>query len=633
MGKMSLVVLAVVGSIAAGGAAWAAVRVPAAPSCSVGSPQDLGPFLDGVLTTQLAAHRIPGAAVAVVCAGRVLYLAGYGQADLKTGRPVSAEHTLFRTASVSKVVTWTAVMQLVERGKLDLHADINRYLAFQVPATYPQPVTLAHLLTHTPGFEERAFGSYARSATDLRPLGAFLAANLPARIFPPGEVSAYSNYGAALAGYIVARASGLPFEDYVERHILKPLGMDHSSFRQPLPPALAAALATGYGTRLRPSGFEWDQDRPAGALSATTADMARLMIAHLQQGRLGAVRILGAGTAAAMQRRQFTNHPAVNGLTYGFQELTVGGRWVLAQPGDMLAFTTAMYLLPSEDLGLYAAYNRGGASGAPLELLQLLLARFLPASPRSRSAPPPLSDPDVGRFAGSYRSTRRNETGLEKLQELFNPVRVRSLGSSTLAISGLAVVPQGLWRETSRDVFRDRSGAEVVAFREDAAGRPAYLFEGNFPAAGYSRLPWYGTPEVHYALLALCLPVFLLTSVLWSVSAARRRRAGAHLPSQRYGHWSAAAMCGVNLLFVSGMLVVIANARELLFGVTPLARAVLVLPLLSAGLTTLTCASAIAAWAQGRWSLWGRLYYTLVAVLGLAYLASLAYWNLLRFRF
>jgi CubicO group peptidase (beta-lactamase class C family) len=636
MGKMSLVVLVIVGGITPGGSAWADERAPPAadpsvPPCSVGSPQDLGPFLDGVLTTQLAAHRIPGAAVAVVCAGRVLYLAGYGRADLEPGRPVSADHTLFRTASVSKVVTWTAVMQLVERGKLDLHRDVNHYLDFQVPATYPQPITLAHLLTHTPGFEEREFGSYARSAADLLPLGTFLRRNLPARIFPPGEVSAYSNYGAALAGYIVAWISGVAFEDYVERHILKPLGMDHSSFRQPLPPALAAELATGYGRRLRPAGFEWDQDGPAGALSATTADMARLMLAHLPQGRLGAVRILGADTAAAMQRRQHTNHPAVNGLTYGFQELTVSGRRVLAQPGDMLAFTTAMFLLPSEDLGLYVAYNRGGASDAPQELLHLLLARFPPAPPPLPSILAPRPDPDTGRFAGSYRSTRRNETGLEKLQELFNPVRVRALGSSALAISGLAVVPRGIWRETGPGIFRDRSG-EVVAFREDRAGRPAYLFEGNFPAAGYSRLPWYGAPEVHYALLALCLPVFLLSPAVWSVGALRRRRAGARLSSQRRGHWSAAAMCAVNLLFLAGIVVVIAHGRELLFGVTPLARGVLLLPLLSAGLAALTSASAIAAWAQGRWNLWGRLHYTLVALLGLAFLASLAYWNLLRFR-
>ena len=305
---------------------------------------------------------------------------------------------------------------------------------------------------------------------------------------------------------------------------------------------------------------------------------------------------------------------------------------MLAQPGDMLAFTTAMYLLPSEDLGLYAAYNRGGASGAPLELLQFLLARFVPAPPRSRSAPTPLSDPEVGRFAGSYRSTRRNETGLEKLQELFNPVRVRSLGSSTLAISGLAVVPQGQWRETSRDVFHNRSDSEVVAFREDTTGRPAYLFEGNFPAAGYSRLPWYGAPEVHYVLLALCLPVFLLSPVVWSVSAARKQPAGVHGPSQPYARLSAAAMCGVNLLFLLGMLVVIANARELLFGMTPLARAVLLLPPLSSGLTALTSAMAIIAWTRGYWNRRGRLHYTLVVLLGLAFLASLAYWNLLRFR-
>jgi CubicO group peptidase (beta-lactamase class C family) len=601
----------------------------------IATPQPLswaetaGLFLDHALSDQLAFRGIPGAAVAVVQGGKILHLAGYGQADLQQRKPVSAETTLFRTGSVSKLFTWTAVMQLVEQGRLDLYADVNQYLsAFQIPETYPEPITLAHLLTHTAGFEERAFGFYARAAGELVPLGRFLADHMPARIFPPGEVSAYSNYGASLAGYVVEQVSGVPFEDYVETQILAPLGMADSSFRQPLPPALAARLATGYRASLQPGDFEWDLAAPAGALSATAADMARFMIAHLQKGRSDTARILGERTTQAMQRRRFTNHPAVSGLTHGFHELDIAGQRVLAQPGDMLHFTSALFLLPEHDLGLYVAYNRGRAADVPLELVYGFLGRFFPSHSWLLPESLPISDTDVGRFTGSYRSTRRNETGLEKLQEFFSPVRVRVAGPGVLHISGLKVVPESLWMETAPCLFRDRSSPQILAFREDASGRATHLFEDNFPIAGYTRLPWYGAPEIHYALLAVCLALFLLTPIAWSVSALRRPSRGGARLAQR-ARAAAGTMCVVNLLFLAGMVVVIANGRELLFGITPLARAVLLLPLLSTVLTGLTLFLAVIAWRGSYWSLWSRLHYSLASLSGLAFVGSLHYWNLL----
>ncbi|MEN8175899.1 MAG: serine hydrolase domain-containing protein [Pseudomonadota bacterium] len=593
------------------------------------STADFGSLVDRILHDQLAFYGIPGAAVAVVEGGRLVHLGGYGLADLELRRPVSADTTLFRVGSVSKLITWTAVMQLVEQNRLDLDADVNRYLtAVQIPATYPEPVTLAHLLTHTAGLEDRAFGFYARSTADLVPLGAFLASHMPARIFPPGEVSAYSNYGAALAGYIVEQVSGIPFEDYVEMHILDPLGMAGSSFRQPLPTPLAARLATGYRASLEPGDFELDLAVPAGALSATAEDMARFMIAHLQEGRIGTARILREATAETMQQRQFANHPAVSGLTYGFQELNIAGQRILAQPGDMQTFTSALFLLPEHDLGIHVAYNRGRASEVPMELLRAFLSRFLPSSPWEQTTPQPVPDSDINRFAGSYRSTRRQETGLEKLQEFFNPVRVRVAGPDALHISGLSVVPESQWIQTTRGVFRDRRSPEILAFREDAAGRATHLFEDNFPSAGYTRLPWFGAPDFHYALLGVCALLFLVTPLAWLVMGLRRPARSGVLLAPR-ARWVAGTLCGVNLFFLVGMSVVIANGRELLFGITPLARAVLFLPLVSTVLTGLALFCAVLIWGRGVWTFWNRLHYALVSLSGLVFLALLHYWNLL----
>ena len=221
----------------------------------INDPAALEAFLDGVISTQLKQYHIAGATVAVVKDGALLLAKGYGFADLEEG-PVAVDpgRTLFRPGSVYKLITWTAVMQLVEKGQLDLDTDINCYLDFSIPARLlnqggnepPRPITLADLMAHTAGFEEVALGVFVRSAKEVLPLGEYLKEFLPERVYPPGELGAYSNYGAALAGDIVERVSGMPFAGYVEKNIFAPLGMEHSTFRQPLPAALAGQMARGY---------------------------------------------------------------------------------------------------------------------------------------------------------------------------------------------------------------------------------------------------------------------------------------------------------------------------------------------------------------------------------------------------
>jgi hypothetical protein len=247
-------------------------------------------------------------------------------------------------------------------------------------------------------------------------------------------------------------------------------------------------------------------------------------------------------------------------------------------------------------------------------------------------APPaPSSDRDVGRFVGTYRSTRRNESTLEKLQELFSPVRVRAVAPGTLWVSGLAVVPRALWVQTEPGVFRDQASTEVIAFRGDGAGHVTHLFEGNFPAAGHSRVPWFGVPGLHCAVLGIAALLFSLTPIVWSVSALRRPGAGT--PLARRARRIAGTLCVANLLFLAGMVRVLARGQELLYGVTPFARAALVLPLISAGLTGVTLFLALIALRRRLWTLAGRLHYLIVGLVGLAFLASLRYWNLLGFQF
>jgi CubicO group peptidase (beta-lactamase class C family) len=213
-------------------------------STPAGAQTDWESFIDGVMAAQRQARHFAGAVVVVVSDGRIAFEKGYGYADFAERTPVDPARTLFRVASNSKMFVWTAVMQLVEQGRLDLHTDVNRYLkGVQVPATFPEPITLEHLMTHTAGFEDRVIGLFSRSADGVRPLADAVKADMPRRVFAPGTVPAYSNYGTALASLIVEQVSGVPYEQYVEDRILAPLGMQHATVRQPVPGDLAMDLS------------------------------------------------------------------------------------------------------------------------------------------------------------------------------------------------------------------------------------------------------------------------------------------------------------------------------------------------------------------------------------------------------
>src|SRR5689334_21599445 len=248
----------------------AAVLVAPAPAASA-PPPSYEAFFDQALPSRLAQSHVPGAVVSVVSGGREVFAKGYGKASLATGAPFDPATSLVRIASITKLFTWTAVMQQVAAGRLDLNADVNQYLtAFKVPATYPQPITLLTLMNHTSGFEERVIATGGHEPG--LPLGEYLATHMPARIRPPGEITAYSNYGAALAGYIVSQVSGQPDDQYIAQHIFEPLGMAHSTATEPIPAALAGGLAACYDNDVSPPRaipFTFDPTSPEGGISTT----------------------------------------------------------------------------------------------------------------------------------------------------------------------------------------------------------------------------------------------------------------------------------------------------------------------------------------------------------------------------
>jgi CubicO group peptidase (beta-lactamase class C family) len=603
--------------------------------------QELEAFLDGVIAAQLEAYHIPGATVAVVKDGELLFAKGYGYADLERQMPVVADRTLFRPGSISKLFTWTAVMQLVEQGKLDLNVDVNTYLKdFQIPATYPQPITLEHLLTHTPGFEFQSLGGsiFVRSSAEITPLGEYLVGYMPARVRPPGELIAYTNYGAVLAGYIVEKVSGMPFEQYVEENIFEPLGMRHSTFRQPPPPDLAANVAVGYtyaDGAYRAGEFEWLQTWPAGALSATATDMAKFMIAHLQNGRYGEARILQEATAQEMHRQHFTHDPRVSGCAYGFLEMHVNNQRIIGHGGATLLFHSILVLLPEQDVGLFASYNSAGGAEARLDLLQAFLDHYYPA-PKSPAPQPPADFAQrAARFTGGYLYAQSNQTTLEKLMRLFQPLTamVSATGDGTLRIEAASLggpAKTTQWVEVEPLVFRNLVSQELLVFREGDQGHVTHMFRQNDQNA-YIRLPWYGTVSFHWALLASCMLLFLSAVLVWPVGfLVKRLKRIAREPSPilpRLARWLAWGLSALSLFFLVAFLSML--GPDIVYGFPPAMTSLLVVPWLVAALTIGMTIFTVVAWVRRYWGVTGRVYYTLLTLVALSFVWWLSYWNLL----
>jgi CubicO group peptidase (beta-lactamase class C family) len=622
-----------------------AMPVPATEGIGLRSPQDLEAFMDGILNAQLKEHHIAGATFSVVKDGQLYFAKGYGYADVEKKIPVDANATLFRPGSTSKLFTWTAIMQLVEQGKIDLDADVNKYVTqFQVPSTFDKPITVRNLMTHTPGLEDGALGYLmARKTEDLVPLDQALAKHIPTRVkpaitdFADGTTASYSNWGAALAGLIVANVSGMPFDEYIEKNIYAPLGMTASTFREPLPDALAKNMSVGYTFErgvFKNHDFELVHSfGPAGCMSATATDMAKFMIAHLQNGQYNGQRILKEETAKLMHSRQFSPSPHVAGSGLGFYEEYVNGHRLIGHGGDLLFFHTNLMLIPDANVGIFVSYNTAGS--LPIDnrgdLIRQFMNRYFPAKL------PDVKSPDdfmqhVAKYAGTYRENRHSYTKVEKLFAMFGDVKVAPMPEEKrVFISGLLSPTGSQWVEVAPGTFRQVDEDTTISFVDGSDGRMHIV--GPFAFIAATKLKWFETGAFHYLIIGLAI----LCSVIALVSALRNwKRDRADDPRARRARRLAGLVGLLWILFMIGLVVPIASLRdmnEIVYGLPSLFHTALWLPLIVLPLTLILLWSVLGAWRNGFWTRYGRFQFTVIVLSSAALLWSLNFWNLLGFRF
>ena len=493
---------------------------------------DVEAWLDGYFPYALQRGDIAGAVVVVLKDGETVVQKGYGYSDVAARKPVDPEKTLFRAGSVSKLYTWTAVMQLVEQGKIDLDAGVNTYLDFKIPGRDSKAVTMRNLMTHTAGFDESERALLVTNPKDLPALGDALKHFVPPLVTTPGSTTAYSNYGASVAGYIVERVSGQSFDDYIEQHIFQPLGMKYATFRQPLPKELEPFMSKGYKVASgEPKPFEIITIPPAGSISISGADMGRFMIAHLQNGGSSSNRILKEETAKEMHTTGFPIIPPLHTMLLGFYQTDINGHRVITHAGDTQWFHSELNLFLDDNVGIYVSLNSVGNEGAAAPIRSMLFRQF---SDRYFPGPGPEGKVDAEMakkhaqiMAGRYVLSRRPHANFLSLINLFGQVKVVPKKDGEISVADLKG-PQGeprTWREISPFVWsdvdsNDRLAAKVENDRVQRFGFDPYPFMIFEPVTWWRSSAWL-TPLCIFALIALALTV-----LAWPISAMVRRHYG-----------------------------------------------------------------------------------------------------------
>ncbi|QLH81615.1 serine hydrolase domain-containing protein [Halosimplex pelagicum] len=615
-----------------------------------GGDTDIESLLDDLVESSLEGRTATGATVAVVADGEVALTKGYGVADRESERPVDAT-TPFRVGSVSKPVVATALMARVQRGDIDPETPVSEYLGAGLDDAVGS-ATLADLVTHRAGYEMSNEGLWITDPDDLRPLPEALRRWRHARVRPPGEAPAYSNYGYAVAGGVLGAVAEGPFHEAVAADLLDPAGMAASSFRQLLPESLAERHATGYGpgSVYAAGEFPYVGIPPAGALSTTADDMSRFMQLHLNDGVVDGERVLAPETVEACQRQWATAHERLPGMAFGFVESDYGDVRTLRHDGGTPAFYSDLLLVPERGLGLFVAYNGADGGAAAADVLEGFRSELLPDPDSESGAADGSGDegtrsPD-GRPAraedlgGTYRSLRRSWTWHDRVTTTLQAgtVEVSVADDGALVTTGGSV--SNRWVEIEPLVFERVDGSERLAFDTGADGETIeYLHRGANPTTAYGRVEGVDRLSLHavltvVSLLGLLSAVFgwpAATVVGWYRSgddAASDSRRWTDRPALARAVAAGAAVAV--LAFPVAALVHLAAAPFAVLSAPPLTFAALfALPILGLAGTLAAVGFAVRSWTDGYWGPIGRVHYALVAASLAVACWLLWYWNLL----
>jgi len=509
------------------------------------SQSSLEGFVDGLITTGLDRDAVAGAVVVIASGGDVVLSKGYRLADARTGQLMSSESSVVPLASITKVFTALAVLQLAREGQLALDDPIAKHLpGLKLDQRFGE-IRIIHLLSHTAGLEDRYRGYLADHGdhTDWSLLDQ-ISVVLPAQIRPPEEVISYSNASYVLLGAIVAQVSDQPFEAYLAEAILAPMGVDAPHFMHERHEVGVISpfhvWQTGQYQAIDPEPFPVIHT-PSGGLALTGSDMGRIMQHLLGKGAEEEASTQISPAIADLQQAAWPDRRAFAGRTLGFWTEVWAGQQVFHHGGTHFGFHTHLTLVPKLNIGIFVAAN--GPTGNALMALPRRVLREIVA---------PMEKPVARRvncdhtclhpYVGRYITTRRNETGLDRILVPYQTTfSVTALNNSALLVSGLGHTRR--FEAIGVDWFETPEGDTRLGFRRDESGdiAGAYVNGGihSFDTLDF----WHKPVSLDSALWTALAGSFLCLAVAALGCRARRR-------FLRMPFWLGVLWIGITLGFV-----------------------------------------------------------------------------------
>jgi len=601
--------------------------------------QPLNEFLDAETARLAAQHNTPGAVVVWVQDGNVRYQLSHGYGSLPDREPIHPETSLMRIGSVAKPFTGLAALSLVDEGLLDLDADVNGYFDQPlIPETFDRPVTLRHLLTHTPGFDDFSIGKSTHTREELPPLSESVRSLLPRRIAPPGEFASYSNYGVLLAGYLVERTGSAGFNSVITDRLFAPLQMNDTTF-DPGEQVLDCVVK-GYfrvGGEFTEVPFDYVKDGPAGQMLTTMADLTRFMEFVTASGPL-------PDEQQALKERflwgsqiQYTHHPKLReGMGFLWTVMEWSGHPVVGHDGGYPGLMARLMIFPGHNAAMFVFTNTMNPWFLS-DVTEMMVDAFLPDAPSDPAANATVEPFDDGRslrdFAGHFRDTRYSRDSMSKIAIMMGMVGEMSLW---ITDDGYLGMPDhtGATRRLERVdtlLFASIDDDYHLAFREEG-GRITHVFTSG--RTSLERISSLERASLQTLFLVLALLVFIGIILFYMIRLPVRvlRKQDARLGAVPMLVLTASGLYVLQmlLLFFGGLSVPIYELFSgFAYGVPGVFYAANLLPW--AGLA-LTVALVITLIRSGR-SIVASFPPALFVLLSFAYLASLHYWNLCGWRF
>ena len=465
-------------------------------------------------------NHLPGAGVALVSHGEVLWCGGFGKADIAASREITCE-TEFRVGSISKTFVALAVLKLEEEGKINLQARVED-LAPEVPIknawAATNPVRVVNLLEHTAGFDDMSATEVynTKDPANIALLKVFQAHPNPQNPrWPPSTRFAYSNPGFGLAGYLIEKTSGRAFDAYIKDTVARPIGIEIGDFR--LTDANRSLLAQGYKAQQKIVPYKEIYLRPAGDMKASPGELAKLVQFFLRRGNTAGAQLVKPETIARMEYPS-TPDSARNGIRLGYglanYTETEGGIVTHGHDGGIDGFISTYRYMPEQNWG-YVVLLNSDFSGKALSDLNKLAIDFLSKDfPKPQQPTVTLTQAELESFAGYYapRAPRNQLTAF--VEDLAGGSRVRA-ENGYLTVSGLFGKPDKLL-PVGKNLFRKENEPEATSvFFTDSTGTRVYV-SASIDGEPYGERQSIVWPYARLALLALCA-AFLVSSILFAL--------------------------------------------------------------------------------------------------------------------